>query len=145
MPDGNKKAFNEAQEKLLALGHYPINPHNVCRDIVAMHEGTTEELWTKCMKRDITELLKADAVLLLPGWQNSKGACIERELAKNIGIPTVSGPHRLEIKLSVPNLVPITPDFTIVPRPAFTVAFNEMAKQIDAEMMSTLTPPDSKL
>lgn len=96
LPNGNIEAFNFAQEQLLATGHHPINPHLLCRDIVAMHEGTPEELWRKCMKRDIAELLKADAVLLLDGWQNSNGAKIERALALDLGIQVIPSTYMVE-------------------------------------------------
>jgi hypothetical protein len=48
------------------------------------------------MKRDIAELLKADAVLLLDGWQNSNGAKIERALALDLGIQVIPSTYMVE-------------------------------------------------
>ena len=101
-PNGNIDAFNFAQEQLLRMGHHPLNPHNICREVVAMHEGTDEELWRKCMKRDIPEMLKADAVLLLDGWRLSKGAVVERNLAVELGI-TVYFPYQLHMLAPLPD------------------------------------------
>jgi hypothetical protein len=67
-----------------------INPHVTCADIVRQHKGTPKHLWEKCMKADITEMLKCDMVVLLPGWQNSRGATLERTIAMNLGIPVWS-------------------------------------------------------
>ena len=38
------------------------------------------------MKKDIRELLKCDAIVMLKGWQMSKGCTTEWEVAKAIGI-----------------------------------------------------------
>jgi len=87
IPNLNREAFEAAQSKLLEAGHHPLNPHVICRDIVAMHTGSPEELWTRCMKRDITELLKAEAIVLLDKWWMSRGCNVEISLAKKLGIP----------------------------------------------------------
>lgn len=87
LPELNKPAFEHAQTQLLRMGHHPLNPHNICHDIVRMHKGTDEELWQKCMKRDITEMLKADAVVALDNWEQSKGAELEVQISNNLGIP----------------------------------------------------------
>lgn len=89
-PNNNVEAFEFAQQQLLRMGHHPINPHTVCRDIVKMHQGTERELWVKCMKRDIGELIKADAVVVLDGWEKSKGATLEAYIAAKLDMPVYS-------------------------------------------------------
>lgn len=87
IPNWNRPAFNEASERLITSGFaIPVNPHDICAYIVAYHRGPEELLWQKCMKADIAELLTCDGIALLPGWQNSKGANIERTLALQLGI-----------------------------------------------------------
>ena len=43
--------------------------------------------WAWYLRRDLAALLGCDAVALLPGWQDSKGACLERHVAEQLGMP----------------------------------------------------------
>jgi hypothetical protein len=79
-PDGNKRLFNYAEAQIVAAGHKAINPHKVC-------EGITGE-WSDYMRACIKALMDADAILLLPEWENSRGAKIEMMLAVNLGLHT---------------------------------------------------------
>jgi hypothetical protein len=90
LPDGNKEAFKNAEDWLRRLGMFPINPHVLCIDIVRSHKGTDAELWTKCMKRDISFMLDCDYVVLLPGWHKSRGAIVEINTASAVGIPVLT-------------------------------------------------------
>lgn len=42
--------------------------------------------WNTYMKATIQMMLNCDGVALLPGWDNSRGAAIERELAERLGM-----------------------------------------------------------
>ncbi len=87
LPDNNKPAFEAAANLINSNYFQAINPHVLCIDIVHSHKGTPEELWTKCMKRDITYMLDCDFVVLLPGWHKSRGAMVEINTAAAVGIP----------------------------------------------------------
>lgn len=39
-----------------------------------------------CMNRDIQAILSCDAIVLMSGWENSKGACAEKALAEWAGL-----------------------------------------------------------
>lgn len=87
MPDLNRKAFNDAAERLNSAELVrAVNPHTICADITADFKGTPEELWQACMKKDIAELLTCDGVALLPGFSNSRGARLEVVIAESLGI-----------------------------------------------------------
>lgn len=43
--------------------------------------------WNDCMRSAITKMLECDAISLLDGWENSKGAKIELEIAKKLSMP----------------------------------------------------------
>jgi hypothetical protein len=89
----NFPAFFEAEEKLLALGYDVINPaHNDGPNLeLALESAGTAERpnhsWAWYMKRDLPNVLEADALCVLPGWQNSKGASLEVHVATAIGLP----------------------------------------------------------
>jgi hypothetical protein len=89
LPNNNKRAFEIAEQKWEKLGFEVINPHDLCASIVIEHQGTAAELWQKCMKRDISIMVRCDVVVLLDGWSNSRGATIERNLAQQLGIDCI--------------------------------------------------------
>jgi hypothetical protein len=41
--------------------------------------------WVTCMMLDLLLLLKCDSVMMLPGWERSRGARIERRMARLLG------------------------------------------------------------
>jgi hypothetical protein len=72
----NEGAFTEADAMLVQLGFKTVNPHviNKGRD----HEK--EKL--ACMENDIIHLLKCTHIYMIEGWENSRGATLEYEIAK---------------------------------------------------------------
>lgn len=45
-----------------------------------------EPNWQDCMKRDVRSLVDCDAIVVVPNWVYSKGAVIEIQLARDLGI-----------------------------------------------------------
>ncbi len=82
LPDGNRKSFMDAQFDLESAGFRVINPITICS---MLPEGTD---WATYMRHDIRAMMDADAVLLLPGWQSSRGAGLEEMICVALGIPT---------------------------------------------------------
>lgn len=74
----NYPAFHAAAKTLRDAGHDAVNPAEI--------SPGTEKTWECAMRQDLREMLTCDAVALLPGWESSKGANIERELAGKVGI-----------------------------------------------------------
>lgn len=93
MPDWNFPAFFEAERQLEALGYDVINPaHNdgvTVQDALesAGSPDRPNNLWSWYMRRDLPHVMEVDALCVLPGWQNSKGAKLEVHVATAIGIP----------------------------------------------------------
>lgn len=82
LPQFNYPAFNRAEVALKAVGFDTLNPTLGWAEPV--DDGTT---WDEYMRRGIGLLLEADGVALLPGWTKSKGATVEHDLARSLGMP----------------------------------------------------------
>ena len=77
--DDNKPAFDRAASLLRALGFHVESP----AENKAPCENPTLEDW---MRTAIPQMLTCNAVVMLPGWPNSKGARLEKELAVKLGM-----------------------------------------------------------
>ena len=100
----NIDAFNAMGEKLRSLGHEVINPFEL--DTPGFNP---EGCWFKYLKRDLAQLLYCDAVCLLPGWEESKGARLEVVVARNLELPL----YRMQNDKLIEELVAV--DVDVVP------------------------------
>lgn len=78
LPELNFPAFHAAARQLRDLGHTVFNPAEVGEE-----PGKT---WEDYMRKDIKLLCECDTILLLPGWEKSKGAHLELHIAHRIGM-----------------------------------------------------------
>ena len=78
IPGNNYGTFNAEAARLRALGWTVENP--------AENPAPTDESWLAYMRMAITQLVTCDAIALLDGWQDSRGACVERTLADGLGL-----------------------------------------------------------
>ena len=76
-----KSKFYEAEKNLISQGHIVVNPMSLPHN----HSQT----WLEYMKEDIKALLDCDAIYMLKGWQESKGACIEFNLAHDLDLKII--------------------------------------------------------
>lgn len=73
-----KRAFAEAETELKKLGMEPVNP---------FRNGLPEDAdWRAHMKADMVLLLGCGYVYMLKGWELSKGAKLELDVASSCGI-----------------------------------------------------------
>ena len=92
LPDLNFPAFHSEAARLRALGYDVVNPAEInggADELVVCAKMTPAELkahWRKCMRADIKQLMDCDGIALLPGWERSKGACLEKYNAVELGM-----------------------------------------------------------
>jgi hypothetical protein len=94
-PNLNREAFYQEAERIRAMGNHPVNPHEICDDIDEMDGWLTmteDQKWRAYMLRCIHVLMRTwriEAIHLLPGWENSRGAVIEEMIAEALNIERV--------------------------------------------------------
>lgn len=103
LPDHGIPAFREATARLLELGHHVISPVEL--DERDGFDPTTDvtpgsEQWIAFLARDVAIVVapSVDAIVVLPGWEDSRGARLEVHVARELGKPV----------LGYPDLEPVT-------------------------------------
>ena len=81
-PNKNQLAFEAMAREVRKFGLHPITPFDL--NVI---EPQKFDDWVGNMKRDIKFLMDFDAVVVLPGWEISRGAKIEIALAQAMEIP----------------------------------------------------------
>jgi len=84
----NFPAFDNAAKELRKLGHEVFNPAEADVEKDGFDPAKDKPQPMKVyMARDLMAVCESDAVVVLPGWQESKGANLEVHTARQIGIP----------------------------------------------------------
>lgn len=77
LPNLNFDAFNDAAARLRSLGWDVVNP-------VDVDAGSAD--WLNCIAADLQAMRGCTAIGMLPGWETSFGARIERLAAEKLGL-----------------------------------------------------------
>lgn len=81
LPRFNYPAFHKAARILRSLGHRVENP--------AENKALEGAKWKDFMRMSIRQLVTCERILMLPGWEKSKGARLERHIAMELGMEEV--------------------------------------------------------
>jgi hypothetical protein len=81
LPELNYPAFNAKAAELRAQGHHVENP--------AENPEPHCRSWLGYMRLALVQIARCDAVVMLPGWSKSRGACIEHQLAVGLGLQII--------------------------------------------------------
>ena len=80
----NYPAFYKAEKYLKSKKVWkPINPARMDDEIYGSEESLDH---VEALKRDIDEIFEAEAMYMLRGWTDSKGALVEHALALYLGL-----------------------------------------------------------
>ena len=75
-----KGKFDTISHQLMNMGYHVVEPVGVTDD---------SKPWDDAVRSDIKKMLECDEVHLLPDWQDSKGAQLERDIALHLGMQVV--------------------------------------------------------
>lgn len=77
----NFPAFHAAAAQLRAEGYSVANP--------AEFQQPDDATWEFYMRKDISELVKCDAIYMLQGWIGSRGANLEHTIATALSMEVI--------------------------------------------------------
>lgn len=98
LPDFNYPAFHEAAHQLRAMGFDVFNPAEA-------FDGDQSLPASTYLRHDFEEIVKrTQAMVVLPGWQESQGARVEVQIARSIELPVVKYEDMVHDPGDVPGL-----------------------------------------
>lgn len=77
----NFPLFDSVAESLRKEGYQVVNPVDVCRRFKKEHVLADKKLFDKMISQQQEAEKTCDVLLLLPGWENSKGVRLELKTA----------------------------------------------------------------
>lgn len=89
IPEFNFPEFHAVTKALRLKGHTVFNP-------AENFEGATDLPWEEYLKEDLRNVIQSEAVGVLRGWENSKGANLEVTVARALGLPILDA-YTLEL------------------------------------------------
>lgn len=82
---GGKATEDEVARNLLAFQTTAQTIEALHPDVVVYSPHTiTGDTWDECMRKTLTMMMQCDEIILLDGWQHSKGARVELHLAHEL-------------------------------------------------------------
>jgi len=102
-PLWNFPAFDACRDGLVELGYTVLSPADLDREIGFDPSTSTvdKEFLELAMARDIEAIMKADLMVMLPGWEKSTGATAEYWLARWRHIPVRVWPSMEDVEDSI--------------------------------------------
>lgn len=99
LPDWNFPAFDAAEARWRAAGHQPFSPAQIDRIMrYGPEEGEDPAHLRHMIQLDIACIMCADAIALLPDWEQSRGAAVELALAQFLGLKVYDAVTMAEIR-----------------------------------------------
>jgi hypothetical protein len=89
----NFPAFDKGASLVAAWGHECVSPAEIDREVFGWGKVPPADLifsesdFAETIRRDYRELTQVDAIAFLPGWQDSRGASLERRFGLQLGLP----------------------------------------------------------
>lgn len=89
LPSHNFPAFEAAASHLRSLDHYGTSPHEHDLEMGFVADGPDMDSASlrKALAWDLDQVCHSDALILLPGWESSRGAALEVHAALVCDVP----------------------------------------------------------
>ena len=84
--DYNFPLFDRVAKELEDKGVEVVNPARICRKFKRESVLSSKEVFNKMIDEQQVAEMECNAILLLPGWENSKGVRLELKTALNLGL-----------------------------------------------------------
>jgi len=145
--DFNFAAFDKARNKLNDEGWTVISPADIDREngFDALKgdspELVTKEFMRKAMRADLDALQKVDAIYMLTGWEDSKGASAEYHVAKWRGIEVL---HEDGSKISLDDLLKQRRRMPVKPNEIKVETYKSNLVDIAMQLHAVTNPTDPK-
>lgn len=78
-PEFNYPAFRQAESELRGFAYQTLNPAD-----------NTADDWDGYMRASIAQVIAADGIAVLSGWELSAGACLEVKIAQTLRMPVLT-------------------------------------------------------
>jgi hypothetical protein len=88
-PNGNKDAFDRAEETMHSRGHTTFNPQSIPAPTKEVKLQGSRAVWQYYMRECVRYLPTCEMIYMLPGWFESEGATEELRLARLLGLRVV--------------------------------------------------------
>lgn len=85
LPSFNREAFVKAEKILQEKGKEAVSPSLAEQDDEGMTWEPLRGKYSYYLKIALIKMLHCNAIVMLPGWENSKGAKVERYVAEALG------------------------------------------------------------
>lgn len=82
----NFPKFLAMEEAIRKMGWKPVNPVHICRKYKEKDVLSSKKVFDKMIQEEMDALATCDTILLLKGWENSKGAKAEAKKALDLGL-----------------------------------------------------------
>lgn len=125
-----QEQFEKAEAELLGAGYTVYNPAGIPLQADTSH--------AEYMRRDLDEIINGgvDGIALLPGWADSPGAYVEKQVAEIIGLPIKT--VQAWVAASDTTAIEILPDTTRL-RSAFDAAREKAEERERQEFLNDLS------
>ncbi len=89
--NGNAQAFKDMVLKVHSMGlGIPVSPRRHRIPPWLNLPDDKDEIWRVMMREAVIDLMICDSVIMLDGWEGSKGCVIELKLCRLLHIPVIS-------------------------------------------------------
>lgn len=104
-PESNFPAFHAAASLLRSVGHEVVNPAEL--NPVGLDTppddappAVLKRYWQACLRVDIRALCDCEGIVLMDGWLDSSGACLEQHVAHRLGLHSMTMEQAIAAGLS---------------------------------------------